>query len=294
MTHNHNKVGSFKSSVSAIIFLVASLNAAQAAEITISNTSPKQGQTVEVKIKGTFDSPPIILFNKSTYQTFKTNEGANIANDTSGASEPTFQTLIGVPADLKPGDYKLKTDSEERVIKVSDGKFPVQKLSLPKKVVALEPAPGEMEAVQKCKETLSSQRLWSNTFVVPSPARISTQFGLKRIVNGKLQPDYFHSGIDYAGGLGSPVKATAPGTVILARSGFKLHGNVICIDHGQGVVSFYLHLSKMLVKEGDTVKAGEVIGKIGQTGRANGPHLHFSLYVNQVATNPIDWYKQVY
>lgn len=284
----HNKVGSFKLALLAAVVLATPLNATNASEISISRENPKQGQTIEVKIKGTFDTPPVVSFNKSTYQTFKSDSPAS---DTSVA---TYQTLIGVPADLKPGDYKLKIDSDERVIKVADGKFPVQRLSLSKKVASLEPAPGEMEAIQKCKETLSSQRLWNDTFTLPSAARVSTQFGLKRIVNGKLQPDYFHSGIDYAGGLGSPVKAAAPGSVILARSGYKLHGNVICIDHGQGVVSFYLHLSRMLVKEGDTVKAGEVIGKIGQTGRANGPHLHFSLYVNQVATNPVDWYKQVY
>lgn len=284
----HNKVGGFKLAVLAAVVLASPLNATNASEINLSRENAKQGQTIEVKIKGTFDTPPVVSFNKSTYQTFKSDSSA------SDTSEPIYQTLIGIPADLKPGDYKLKVDNDERVIKVADGKFPVQRLSLSKKVAALEPAPGEMEAIQKCKETLSGQRLWTNTFTLPSPARVSTQFGLKRIVNGKLQPDYFHSGIDYAGGLGSPVKATAPGTVILARSGYKLHGNVICIDHGQGVVSFYLHLSKMLVKEGDTVKAGEVIGKIGQTGRANGPHLHFSLYVNQVATNPVDWYKQVY
>ncbi len=290
----HNKVGSFKASLSAIIFLAA-CSQVNAAEITISKDAPKQGQTIEVKIKGTFDAPPAVSFHKSTYQTFKLEPEAAVtgtASDT--AVEPIYQTLIGIPADLKPGSYKLKIGSDERSIKVVDGKFPVQRLSLPKKVTSLEPAPGEMEAVQKCKEALSSQRLWHDIFQVPSPARVSTQFGLKRIVNGKLLDDYFHSGIDYAGGLGSPVKATAPGTVILARSGFKLHGNVICVDHGQGVVSFYLHLSKMLVKEGDKVKQGEVIGKIGQTGRANGPHLHFSLYVNQVATNPVDWYKQVY
>ncbi len=287
----HNKVGSFTLALAAIVFLTTSARATLASEIAISKETPKQGQTIEVKIKGVFDTPPTVSFNKSTYQTFKTEPATG--SDTN-AGESTYQTLIGVPADLKPGDYKMKIGSDERVIKVSDGKFPVQRLSLPKKVASLEPAPGEMEAIQKCKETLSSQRLWNNTFTIPSPARISTQFGLKRIVNGKMQDDYFHSGIDYAGGLGSPVKATAPGTVILARSGYKLHGNVICIDHGQGVVSFYLHLSKMLVKEGDTVKAGEVIGKIGQSGRANGPHLHFSLYVNQVATNPADWYKQVY
>jgi lysostaphin len=123
---------------------------------------------------------------------------------------------------------------------------------------------------------------------------MSAGFGLRRMVNGKLLKDYYHSGVDFAGGQGSPVNSVADGVVIMAKNGWRLHGNSICIDHGQGVVSIYIHLSKVLVKEGDTVKSGQLIGRIGQTGRANGPHLHFSLYVNKHSTNPLQWFKTAF
>lgn len=116
----------------------------------------------------------------------------------------------------------------------------------------------------------------------------------KRIVNGKLLKDYYHSGLDFAGSLGQPVYACADGKVILAHKNFRLHGNVVAIDHGQGVVSIYIHLQKIAVKEGDVVVAGEQIGNVGATGRANGPHLHLSLYVNKIATNPMPWFSKTF
>jgi murein DD-endopeptidase MepM/ murein hydrolase activator NlpD len=73
-----------------------------------------------------------------------------------------------------------------------------------------------------------------------------------------------------------------------------LHGNCVAVDHGQGVVSFYIHLRTIDVKRGETVAAGDKLGTVGQTGRANGPHLHFSIYVNKVATNPSDWFQRAF
>ncbi|HEY9869350.1 MAG TPA: M23 family metallopeptidase, partial [Candidatus Obscuribacterales bacterium] len=144
------------------------------------------------------------------------------------------------------------------------------------------------------KATLSAERLWTGKFSAPVAARISARFGLRRMVNGKLLADYFHSGLDYAAPTGTPVKAPARGKVILAARGFRLHGNTVALDHGQGVVTFYLHLAKVLVKPGQVVKAGQVVGRVGQSGRASGPHLHFSLYVQEVAANPFYWYSRTF
>ena len=94
--------------------------------------------------------------------------------------------------------------------------------------------------------------------------------------------------------LGQPIFACANGKVILAHKNFRLHGNVVAIDHGQGVISIYIHMQKINVKEGDMVSAGEQIGNVGATGRANGPHLHLSLYVNKIATNPMPWFSKVF
>lgn len=177
---------------------------------------------------------------------------------------------------------------------MQDGLFPVQRLTLPKSKDNFLLSPGEEEAMNTAKSALSDKRLWQGTFTKPCEAKTSAKFGLKRIVNGKLLKDYYHSGLDFAGSLGQPVYACADGKVVLAHKNFRLHGNVVAIDHGQGVVSIYIHLQKIKVKEGDLVEAGEQIGNVGATGRANGPHLHLSLYVNKVATNPMPWFSKTF
>jgi lysostaphin len=275
--------------------------------VSVSNRNPKQGQTFEVVIEKTIPdgeassqeiSPaPEISFNHKTYKSFPaaTIDQSNNAGTTGSApNKIQYRALIAIPVDLSAGNYLLRLGEQQESIKVRPGTFVMQRLALSKKTVALKPSPGELEAVDQAKQALSSDRQWADHFVVPCRARVSTTFGAQRIVNGKRLQDYFHSGIDYAGNLGAPIYATAPGKVILAAKGYALHGNVVCIDHGQGVVSFYLHMQKMLVKVGQVVKAGQQIGNVGQSGRANGPHLHFSLYVNQVATDPNSWYQKAF
>ncbi|PID62602.1 MAG: peptidase [Ignavibacteriae bacterium] len=105
--------------------------------------------------------------------------------------------------------------------------------------------------------------------------RISSVFGSQRILNGV--PKNAHNGIDIAVPRGTPVKAMADGKVLLSADNFYYAGNYILIDHGLGLNSLYLHLSKSLVKEGQFVKKGEVIGKVGTTGRSTGPHLHWGV-----------------
>lgn len=281
------------------------------AKITLSNDSPLQGQTVELcfvpttaddeKVVDRPTGPFFLHFNGTSYKLFPFSDAGLKA-----ASQVGWHCLVGIPADLDPRNYKLtieredkqlKEDTqpvEEHTIKVQDGKFPVQRLSLPKSKDNFVMAPGEKETVEQAKATLSEQRLWLGSFKPPSQARQSAAFGMKRIVNGRLLKDYFHSGLDFAASLGTPVDACADGKVILAHKGFKLHGNIVAIDHGQGVVSFYIHLQQILVKEGDIVQAGDKIATVGQTGRANGPHLHFSIYVNKVATNPSQWFHTTF
>jgi murein DD-endopeptidase MepM/ murein hydrolase activator NlpD len=224
------------------------------------------------------EAQPTLDFNGSHYQLFAFGDG--------GVSK----ALIGIPADLEPGSYKLAVGSDSVPIRVQLGRFPLQHLSLPPAKDNFDMSKGEKQAVEGAKQTVSPERLWHGPFVKPSKARVSTGFGQKRVVNGRLLKDYYHSGMDFAGGAGSPIAAAAAGTVILTGRGFKLHGNCVAIDHGQGVITFYIHMKSIAVKKGDHVSAGEQIGTIGATGRANGPHLHFSVYVNQVATNPNDWF----
>ena len=118
--------------------------------------------------------------------------------------------------------------------------------------------------------------------------RISSPFGVRRVVNGN--PAGFHKGVDFAAPIGTPVFATLSGKVVLARK-LYLTGNTIVIDHGWCLLSLYAHLSKIEVKEGQIVKQAQEIGKVGSTGRSTGPHLHFGIYLNDVAVDPIEFLK---
>jgi len=257
-----------------------------------SNPFPKQGETIEIRLLNEAGGPSKEGDVKKKLA-FCGHESELFPYSTTDGSR-SWRTLVAIPADLKPGRYVLSVDEEKAEITVGDGGFPVQRLRLAKEKDNFIMSPGEKEAVEGAKKTVSSERLWQGKFYPPSKARRSAGFGLKRIVNGRLLKDYYHSGLDFAANLGSPVDACAAGKVILARTGFKLHGNVIAIDHGQGVISFYIHLQKLLVKQGDEVSGGEQIATVGQSGRATGPHLHFSIYVNQTASNPAYWFAKAF
>lgn len=257
------------------------------ASLEATTLNPKQGQTIEVTaIVEDAAEEPSLSFNDRKFKMFA-------YPNAEGQASNVYKTLLTIPADLAPGKYPLSMGGDKLKLTVVDARFPVQHLRLPRGKDNFKTSPGEEETVDKAKAFISEERRWKGAFLKPSKARVSSGFGIKRVVNGKALKGYFHSGLDFAGAQGSPVTACAPGTVLIAHNGWRLHGNTVAIDHGQGVVSFYIHLQKILVKEGDSVSAGQTIGRIGQTGRASGPHLHFSIYVNQTAANPWQWFKGI-
>ncbi len=125
---------------------------------------------------------------------------------------------------------------------------------------------------------------WQNGFIIPVDGRISGQFGNQRIFNGI--PKSPHTGTDIAAPEGTPVKASGDGKVILSGKNYFYTGNMVIIDHGQGLQTIYAHLKEAKVKEGDEVKQGDIIGFVGQTGRATGPHLHWGASLNNVRFRP--------
>lgn len=128
---------------------------------------------------------------------------------------------------------------------------------------------------------------WRQNFIWPSRGRISGRFGSQRIYRGG-EAGAYHSGIDIAGGAGGAIVAPADGVVILAADKpFTLEGNLLMIDHGMGLNSAFLHCSDLLVREGQSVKQGQLIGHIGMTGRATGPHLHWSVKWGDARLDPI-------
>lgn len=129
-----------------------------------------------------------------------------------------------------------------------------------------------------------TRRLWTAPFRVPRPSRITSVFGTAREYNGQITSR--HLGTDFAGRIGAPVHAAARGVVALVAN-FYLAGRAVYLDHGLGLVTGYFHLSRITVQEGDTVKAGQVIGAVGRTGRVTGPHLHWIARYGRVTVDPM-------
>lgn len=146
---------------------------------------------------------------------------------------------------------------------------------------------GELAQINAARSMNALSDGWRQAFVWPATGRISGRFGSQRIYNGT--PGSYHSGLDIAtGSSGTPFVAPADGVVILAASSpFTLEGNLLMIDHGMGLNSAILHCSQLLVKVGDRVRQGQVIGRIGATGRATGPHLHWSIKWRDARLDPL-------
>jgi murein DD-endopeptidase MepM/ murein hydrolase activator NlpD len=145
----------------------------------------------------------------------------------------------------------------------------------------------ELARIAAARAIDSGSEGWRQPFAWPVRARISGRFGSQRIYRGG-EAGAYHSGLDLAGGGGTAYAAPADGVVVLAaQQEFSLEGNLLIIDHGQGLNSAFLHSSELLVREGEHVRQGQIIGRIGATGRATGPHLHWSLMWRGARLDPL-------
>jgi len=146
-----------------------------------------------------------------------------------------------------------------------------------------------MDLLTAFKETISDARSWRDPLSAPVSGCMTSPFGVKRLHNGKPTGEY-HGGVDQRTPEGEPIRAVAAGTVAFAKQ-FNVLGNAVGIDHGQGLESMYLHMSRLVVASGAVVQRGDILGYAGSTGRSTGPHLHWVLYVNGVSVNPAQWIK---
>ncbi len=203
----------------------------------------------------------------------------------------TWFALAGVPFDTTPGKYPLELTAKRattetpmtftRTFAVARAKYPQIKVELKVEKKFTEPSPEQQEQIAdsvKVKQDylgrVTSTREWDGNFTAPADAAISDVYGSQRIFNGVAQRE--HQGLDFRVPTGTPVAAMNQGTVLLARF-LYYEGNCVVIDHGQGLLTLYFHLSELKVKEGDSVKRGQEIGLSGGTGRATGPHLHVAV-----------------
>ncbi|MEZ5680966.1 MAG: M23 family metallopeptidase [Erythrobacter sp.] len=144
----------------------------------------------------------------------------------------------------------------------------------------------ELDAIWNARLKETGAQGWRQDFIWPVKGRISGRFGSQRIYRG--EPGSYHSGLDITTGTsGSPYVAPADGVVVLAVQGYSLEGNLLIIDHGNGLNSAFLHSSRLYVKEGDAVKKGQHVGDIGMSGRATGPHLHWSIKWKNARLDPL-------
>jgi murein DD-endopeptidase MepM/ murein hydrolase activator NlpD len=165
--------------------------------------------------------------------------------------------------------------------------FPSQNVVLAPQIEALHSTPEEMQTLTTFRDSVSDVKYWEDPLVAPLPGCIISPFGVKRLHNGKPTGE-FHAGIDQRASDGTPIRAVAAGVVKIVQP-FNVLGGTVAIDHGQGLETMYLHMSKLNVEAGAQVSGGDVIGYVGATGRANGPHLHWVVYVNGVPVNPQQW-----
>lgn len=262
---------------------------AVALQVQVSPESPQLGDTISVIVNLDNADP-------GNNVTVTSGDGKYPAYE---IAPNQYRALIPTTPLETPGNRTIQVSGEGQVqnltLLVRSRKFPVQRINLPPGKAGVNATEHELQRVGAFKALQTPEKYWKGPFLAPNKGRVSSIYGIRRYYNGKFAKDYYHRGLDYAGGAGSPVVAPAGGRVALVgrvSEGFRVHGNVVGIDHGQGVTSVFLHLSRINVKEGDFVQPGQLIGAVGSTGASTGPHLHWGLYVNGKSIDPVPWRKQ--
>jgi murein DD-endopeptidase MepM/ murein hydrolase activator NlpD len=209
----------------------------------------------------------------------------------------TWRVLVGIDLDTAPGTYAVAIDagpSSTAVHKtyslvVGPKKFATRKLTVDENFV--NPPANMQERIARESARLAElwqhstpAKLWNGPFVRPVPQEANSAFGTRSIFNGK--PRNAHGGADFLSPAGTPIQAPNAGHVAVARN-LYYSGNTVIIDHGLGLFSMLAHLSVMEVHEGDQVTAGQLLGRVGATGRVTGPHLHWAIRASGARVDPL-------
>ena len=233
-----------------------------------------------VELKNNSRSAPEVYFQKHRIMVVK---GPN----------SHWQAVIGIPLNIKAGEHKIyikTTEKKQLAFKVTDKEYELRHITIKNKR-KVSPTKADIERHYKEKPLMvSALKTWSEqqhvpvSFTLPVKGRLSSQFGLRRIYN-KQKRIRRHTGLDIAAPNGTEIIAPAKGKVILTGDYFFTGGTVF-IDHGQGLITMYCHLSKTDVKAGDELLQGNRIGEVGSTGRVSGPHLHWVVSLNNTKVEP--------
>jgi Peptidase family M23 len=207
--------------------------------------------------------------------------------------------LLGIDLERKPGKYDVRISGTlpgtvpltcSATVDVGAGKFAIERLKVAPGFVELSPDDGaravkESEHMHAILARVTPEPLWTGRFRFPLAGKPrGHNFGRRRVLNG--EPRSPHTGLDIPAPRGTPIHAAQGGRVVLAESMF-FSGNTVILDHGLGIYTFYGHMKRIEVKEGEKVKVGAILGLVGSTGRATGPHLHWGLIVDGARVNPL-------
>lgn len=253
--------------------------------LTLAPAEPVQGQTVTLEVLGS-----------KAQQVFATAGGRPLVLF---PSQMGYRGFVGTSPSTPPGPVvvrvrlKLSSDWTElwgRLV-VRPGIFGVRHLSVPPKLLDPVLVAYERRRVSEATSAPLRQPLWDGHFRLPVDGPVGSPYGVRSIYNGK--PWGVHLGVDLAAPLHAPVRAAHHGVVVLAER-LPLGGNTVILDHGGGVFTSYLHLAALMVRVGQRVRQGTVVGSVGSTGLSTAPHLHWSVRVNGVLVDPMDWTRLLF
>jgi len=237
------------------------------------------GGVATFKLSGPPDRIPAVAFNGRPVMVVRKDD--------------TWLAIVGIGLSIEPGEYHLDVQEsgggEQKLpFTVKAKTYSVQQLKVPPSQVNLSPenearVAREQEKVRAALDGFSPAAPATLRLDQPVPGRRSSSFGLRRMFNGESRNP--HSGMDIAAPTGTPVKAPLAGRVVDVGTYF-FNGNNVVVDHGQGLVTMYCHLSKIRVEVGHELKRGEVLGEVGATGRVTGPHLHWGVSLNGAMVDP--------
>ncbi|HXM15431.1 MAG TPA: M23 family metallopeptidase [Candidatus Eremiobacteraceae bacterium] len=264
-------------------------------ELRVSSASPAQGTLLVAEVRSAKTLSDITGKFTDRDISFWQATGANIPKGIN-----VRRALLGVDLEQAAGDYKLNVTGKsadgaalacEAPIAVRIGKFPTERLKVAPNFVEPNPeqaakAAEDQKKLRALYATVTPEKFWTGPFRIPlDGVKTGGNFGKRRVLNGKSNSP--HSGVDLPSPTGTPVHAAQSGRVVLAEE-LYFAGNTVIIDHGFGIYTLYGHFSEIDAKVGDEVKVGDIIGKVGATGRVTGPHLHWGLEVDRARVNALE------
>jgi murein DD-endopeptidase MepM/ murein hydrolase activator NlpD len=273
----------------AFYFLIFALPLSAASpNVLLSTTTLLPGQTLRVELDGVDPSAKLkVLFSGKLYPFYAVGPNA-------------VRALIGVPLGSVPGVRKLvfrKSPSSGASVELPEGSYEVDVATrvytvenvnfTSEKTDLMKSEHNESSMIHRANQFLSRDQQWEGVFMYPVDGPVIGEFGLKRTRNVTIDAG-FHKGVDLRAKKGTPVQAANSGMVVLAAH-LKAHGNIVMINHGQGVMTIYLHMQSIKVKLRQKVHKGEAIGLVGSTGLSTAPHVHFEVFVHGVPVDPQQW-----